>query len=372
MSLHYVGLLVSSLAFLLTVALTPLLILIATRQGWVDLPGVRKVHKKAVPRLGGVALFPAIWLGWSLFVWLSPNSLPYEATVPFQVLFVASSFVWLLGIYDDIRGANAWQKLIVQTLAAAAVVYSGIEVRLVHNPMAGDISVSSPFWIWVITVGWIVFVSNSINLIDGLDGLASGVCFITSITLYFIARDLGSPHLPFFALSIAGACLGFLVFNFSPARIFLGDSGSLLLGFLLGVLSIMGTAKRSTAIVMFGPPIIFALPVADTFLAIARRLLRRLTDAEKNTPESRFQWNLSAFYSRFKEVFQADQEHIHHALLKIGLSHRRAAILLYAVTALLGVTAYRSTVSDHLWGIALVFAFLAMALVWLRRRVLRS
>ncbi|MBS1983461.1 MAG: undecaprenyl/decaprenyl-phosphate alpha-N-acetylglucosaminyl 1-phosphate transferase, partial [Bdellovibrionales bacterium] len=255
----------------------------------------------------------------------------------------------------------------VQVAAAAIVTSAGVGIKILYNPFAGDYFLHSPVWVWCLTIGWIVVVTNSINLIDGLDGLASGVCFITASTLFFIAKDLGSPHLPYFALGLAGACLGFLIFNFSPARIFLGDSGSLFLGFLLACLSIMGTTKRSTAIVMFGPPLILALPVADTLFAVVRRFLRRVQTGEiRGSNWAQFR---RSFFVRLREVFRADQEHIHHGLLKIGLSHRRAVILLYCVTAVLGTAAYRVAVEAHLWGTALIFILLSTGLFVIRYKV---
>lgn len=347
-------------AFFVAVLLTPALIHIATRREWFDHPNLRKVHLSPVPRLGGVAVFIGLWLSWFTFTWRNPSAVPWESREAISAIFWASLFIWFLGLYDDLKGANAWKKLTVQIGAAAFVVYHGIQIRLLHNPLGHEFLVSSPLLVWILSVGWIVFVTNSINLIDGLDGLATGVCFITALTIFFIAKELGSPHLPFLAIGIAGSCLGFLLFNFSPARIFLGDSGSLSLGFLLACLSIIGTAKRSTAIVMFGPLLILALPVLDAVLAIGRRFLRNPNkDISRLDPRS--------VLLRLKEIFQADREHIHHALLSVGLSQRSAVILLYCVTMIMGVTAYRTAVQDHVSMVILVFSGLSLALIYLRR-----
>lgn len=358
-----------AVALVVTTVLTPGLIRVASRRGWLDRPGFRKVHQTPVPRLGGVAIYLGTWAAWALFATLWPDQIPYEVVRPLWTLFGASTLVWLLGVYDDLRGANAWQKLIVQVIAAILVTSAGVGIRLLYNPLAGH-DILTPDWVrWGLTVGWIVVVTNSINLIDGLDGLASGVCMITAGTLYFVSRDLGSPHLPFLSLCLAGACLGFLFFNFSPARIFLGDSGSLFLGFMLACLSILGTVKRSAAIVMYGPPLILGLPVADTMFAIVRRFLRKVQTGE--VPEVNVSALPQVFWIRFREIFRADQEHIHHGLLKVGLSHRRAVILLYLVTALLGVTAYRTAVHEHLLGTALIFVGLSAAIYLLRTAVKR-
>ena len=353
-------------AFAVAVVITPIMIRIASQHGWLDIPVFRKVHTTPVPRLGGVAIYLGTWLAWALFLVLFPGRLPYEFVRPFWSLFGASTLIWLLGVYDDLRGTDARQKLFVQVIAAAWIVHAGIDIQLIHDPWKGN-DVFTPDWLrWTLTVGWIVVVTNSMNLIDGLDGLASGVAMITAITLFFVSKDLGSPHLPYFSLALAGSCAGFLVFNFSPARIFLGDSGSLFLGFVLACLSILGTTKRSAAIVMYGPPLILALPVMDTFFAVFRRFLRKVQKGDvQYSAADEFVKNMLL---RFREVFRADQEHIHHALLKIGLSHRRAVILLYFVTAVLGLTAYRTAVGSHLAGTGMVIVGLSIALFWLRRK----
>lgn len=361
------------IAFLIATLLTPFLIRWASKHGFLDRPGFRKVHSAPKPRLGGIAIFLGTWIAWGVFVVLNPNLVPSESENQIWALFIASTAVWCLGVFDDLVGANAWKKIIVQVIAGIVVVYFGIKIEILNNPFnPGDIFVS-PLWTWVLSLTWIVVVTNAINLIDGLDGLATGVCTITCLTLFFIAKDLGrSPHLPFLLLILSGACLGFLIFNFSPARIFLGDSGSLFLGFMLACLTISGTSKRSAAIVMFGPPLILALPMADVLLAIVRRVRRRVPHTQPFEIAPPPSQGLGRIYVRFREIFRADQEHIHHALLQIGLSHRRAVIILYIVTAVLGASAYSVTLHSHLLGTLVVFAFLSGALYWLRRKFRKS
>jgi UDP-GlcNAc:undecaprenyl-phosphate GlcNAc-1-phosphate transferase len=362
------GLLFSVLAFVVAVIIAPVMIRIAARLGLYDAPGDRKVHHRPIPRLGGVAIYMATWTAWGLFAHFHREYIPVEASPRLWGLFWGSTLIWFLGLYDDLRGTNAWQKLSVQLVAALIVIGSGVGIRLLSNPLGGEFYIDSDFVSGGLAVLWIVGVTNAINLIDGLDGLAGGVCMITSLTIFFISKDLGIPHLPFFALCLAGACLGFLMFNFAPAKIFLGDSGSLFLGFVLACLSLMGTVKRSTAIVMFGPPIILALPVTDTLLAIVRRFIRRASFREFFAEI----WRPGRLLARLRDVFNADQEHIHHALLKIGLSHRKAVIILYIVTMILGVTAYRTAVSEHIRGTLITFLVLGAALFWLRRKARQS
>ncbi len=351
------------LTFMLALVLTPIIIRFAVKFRYFDSPGFRKVHKRPIPRLGGVAIYLSFWAGWGVLCLQYPQLIPYEASSSLWYIFFASTLIWFLGLYDDIYGASAPQKLFIQSIAAGIVIYGGIDIKLLQNPVGHDAFLLSPSVSLFLTFAWIVVVSNAINLIDGLDGLAGGVCLITCLTIAVISRKLGIPHLPFLSLCLAAACLGFLIFNFAPARIFLGDSGSLFLGFMLACLSISGTTKRSTAIVMFGPPLILALPVLDAALAVFRRFL----GADNKGGYSRF-LSLSSLMERFASIFKADQEHIHHSLLKIGLSHRRAVLILYVVTTILGVTAYQSTVKEHMTGTLVVFAVLALLLIWLRRK----
>ncbi len=353
------------ISFLICLGLTPLLIAFSKKRGLFDLPGHRKVHARPIPRLGGVAVFISVFVAWGYILVFKPSVIPVEGMPALQAIFVGAFLIWFVGLVDDIRGLSPLSKLMVQFLAAGIAAWGGLQIRILNNPFgAGDFFFESELVVFLLTVGWIVFVTNAINLIDGLDGLAGGVCFITSLSLYFISRDLGVPHLPYFSLALAGGCLGFLIFNFQPARIFLGDSGALFLGYVLACLSILGTVKRSTAIVMFGPPLILALPVADTVLAILRRLLRG--EAPKAFKSRRI------FIERLKEIVRADQNHIHHGLLKIGLSHRRAVLILYAVTTALGVSAYRATVQSHLLMTGVILGILAVGLLWLMRKVKKT
>lgn len=357
------------LAFTVSLVVTPWMIRFSNQRKLFDIPERRKVHKMPIPRLGGVGVYLGTWLSWGVFCLFFSNMVPVEATKPLWGLFIGSTLIWVLGLYDDLFGANARKKLFVQVIAALIVVFSGVDIRILYSPIAGgDLFLQDSLTIWTLSVAWIVVVTNAINLIDGLDGLAGGVCMITALTIHFISRDLGIPHLPFFSLCLAGACLGFLIFNYSPARIFLGDSGSLFLGFVLACLSIMGTVKRSTAIVMFGPPIVLALPMVDTLLAIGRRFIK--TAATQGDLSG--YWNFlrpSALFKRVKEIFVADQNHIHHGLLKIGLSHRKAVLILYLVTAILGITAYRIAVYDYLLSAAITLGVLGIVLVVFLRAV---
>lgn len=366
---YFQGLMIGALAFFLAAVITPIVLWVAKEKGLYDIPERRKVHSRPIPRLGGIAIFLATWSCWGLFTYYYPSLFTKENASQYWALFEAATLVWLLGLYDDLRGAGAFKKLVVQVIAACWVVYHGVGIKIIFSPLTGaNHFIDQPWVIALLSIFWIVGITNAINLIDGLDGLAGGVCTITSLSIFFISRDLGITHLPFFLLILAGACLGFLIYNFSPARIFLGDSGSLFLGFVLASVSIMGTVKRSAFIVMFGPPVILALPVADTILAIVRRFLKT---AASHGDLSGYRQLLKpkAFIGRLREVFTADQGHIHHGLVKIGLSHRRAVIILYFVTAVLGFTAYRIAVYSYIVSTLLTLGLLGLALAWMLRKV---
>jgi UDP-GlcNAc:undecaprenyl-phosphate GlcNAc-1-phosphate transferase len=213
-------------------------------------------------------------------------------------------------------------------------------------------------------------VTNAINLIDGLDGLAGGVCVIVCLSLFFIAKDLGNLPLAATAFVLAAAIAGFLIFNFAPARLFLGDSGALFLGFMLAALTLAGTAKRSTLIVLIGPPLVLALPVVDTLLAIVRRFLKKAATGE-DLSGYRLYFRPSQLLVRLKEVFRADQQHIHHGLLAVGLSHRRAVLILYGVTAALGLAAYQMSVKQHIGVTVALLSGTGLVLVSILRRAKR-
>lgn len=372
---------VFAISFLVSVVFTPAVMSFAHKRGWVDgATGGRKVHKKPVPRLGGVAIYLATLCAVGFYFVVQEPPIGLEDSRFRQALmslFVGGSIMWIVGLVDDLWGLAALKKLGFQILASLIAFWGGIQIRQLGQPLGGeDIFIESTLMSGALTVFWIVFVTNAINLIDGLDGLAGGVCLITALSLFFISQELAIFHLPQICLALVGACLGFLIFNFSPARIFLGDSGSLFLGFILACLSVMGTVKRGAAIVMFGPPLILAVPVADTLWAVFRRFIRNprgepgpthLTDSLLERLWARL--HPKYLLHRLKEIFVADQNHIHHGLIRLGLSHRRAVIILYGVSALLAISAYRVATSKHLLGVLSVGLVLVGALFWVLKNV---
>lgn len=301
------------LAFSVSIALTPYVRKLAFRFNAVAKPNHRTIHQGSMPKFGGIAVFVAFLSGILLMILLTGEK--FDALRREALVFLFSgSLILMLGIYDDIKGANCNQKFTVQLIAAVIVVLFGYKISAVVNPFGEPISLgmfSIPF-----TLLWIVGITNAINLIDGLDGLAAGISFGGACVMVFISLWFGNLISAFPAAILAGAIGGFLIYNFNPARIFLGDSGSLLIGFLLACFSINGTFRESSAVAIYIPMVVLGIPILDTFLAITRRIRKGLP------------------------LFQADREHIHHRLLQLGVSHKNAVLVLYGISYSWGIVAF--------------------------------
>jgi len=262
-----------------------------------------------VPRLGGLSIFLATLAGWGVLL-LVPNDVRTRFLSEWRTVLtvlVPGSLVLLMGAYDDVRGATPRQKLALEVLAAGMVWWAGF--RIVSLPILWS-RIQSPWMSLLLTVLWIVAVTNAFNLIDGLDGLAAGIALFVAISVFVVSILQNNHFVCILAITLAGALLGFLRFNFAPATIYLGDSGSLFLGFFLGTLAIHSSQKSSTLLALVVPFVAFGLPLMDTTLAVVRRFLSR------------------------RPLFTADQDHIHHRLLQQKLSPRMAVLLLYALAAL--------------------------------------
>jgi len=317
-----------SLLFLLALALsliaTPLVSRLAVKINALDLPGERKLHRLPIPRLGGIAIYLAYVIALNTGLLLSDELLHlFEKSLRSWLgLLFGGSVVLALGIVDDIYELRPRTKLFFQVLAAAIVFAAGLQVTKVTNPFDGVLHLG---WLSLpVTLLWIVGITNAMNLIDGLDGLASGVALIITATILAISIMFGNMAVAVVSAILCGSTLGFLRYNFNPARIFMGDSGSMFLGFTLAVISLRGTQKSTTAVAVLIPILFFGLPIADTLLAVWRRLSRV---PAASGPGS---WR----------VFNADREHIHHKLINLGLSHRSAVLTLYVVTMGLSGTAF--------------------------------
>lgn len=321
-------------SFGVSAIITPACIWLAPKLGIVDVPGPRKIHSRPIPYLGGLSFFFSMLA--SVFIVL--EYFPEYWQPQFVPLILGAHFVLLLGLYDDIHGASATLKLPVQILIGLFMYQQGFSIGRLSNPLdfaGGTLNLSSIGMI--VTALWYVALMNGVNLIDGLDGLAGGVVAISAGSLFLIARtDLNIP-VALLSLIILGGTLGFLLFNFPPAKIFMGDTGSLLLGFFIASAGILGEAKGNTLIAMVIPMIALGISLLDTGLAFLRRIIQK------------------------KHPFRADQQHIHHRLLRLGLSQRQVVLIIYYCSILFGLTSYLLSQIETQYSF-LTFVILALSL----------
>lgn len=302
---HVIG---TIIAYIFGVFLVPLVINFSKKEGLVDLPNERKIHKIPVSRLGGVAIWASTMLTFLSLVFLSYY--PYGSLL--SGILLGSSLMFLLGLVDDVYNLNAKFKLFIQ-LSIATIVYL-LGVKISSIPFFGGIDLG--FWSYPITLLWIVGISNAVNFIDGVDGLAGSVITINSITLAIIAIAM-TPSNPIVALIgfiLAGSMLAFLTYNFNPAKIFMGDSGALFSGFLLATISIVGVMKAATLTLLL-PFVVLAVPIMDIVFSSTRRICKG------------------------KSPFVADAEHIHHKLLHAGFSQKKTVLILTSVAIVAGAIA---------------------------------
>ncbi len=301
------------IALILTILLTPMVRSFAPEIGAIDKPAERKVHTRNTPRTGGIAIF----FGFSVAVLFglligAEHGIKIDPH-PILGILLGGSIVLLVGLLDDMRGLKPLTKLFWQVAGAGVAIYFGVAISFVTNPISGVLALG---WIALpLTLLWLVGMTNAVNLIDGLDGLASGVTLIAAGTLFFVALRTHQPGAALLMLALAGAALGFLRYNFFPASIFLGDSGSYFLGFVLAASAIIGVFKTTLIVALFLPLVILAVPIFDTTFAIIRRV------------------------GSHKSLFSPDDKHIHHLLLRAGLSQKEAVLSIYVACFLLGVLA---------------------------------
>lgn len=287
-------------AFLITALVTPFVWLAARKWRLLDWPDERKIHRFPVPRLGGVAIYLSLLASGLIF--LPDGRLP--------TILLPATVIFLVGLWDDLFGLAPAVKLAGQVGAALLLVALGVRIQFLTNPLGGMIFLGP--WALPATLVWVVSVTNVVNLIDGLDGLAAGVSFIAAAALFSVALSMGQSGIALWATILGGATLGFLPYNFNPAKIFLGDSGALLSGFMLAALAAKGAVKGATAVALLVPMVALGVPILDTAFAIVRRF-----------------W-------QGRPIYRADREHLHHRLLSLGLSQRQAVAVIYAVSAFLG------------------------------------
>ncbi|WP_088104290.1 glycosyltransferase family 4 protein [Halalkalibacter urbisdiaboli] len=327
------------ICFIVAVSITPLVKRFAIKIGATDKPNHRKVHQKVMARLGGLAIYIGFLTG---FVVLTPDS-PY--VIP---ILIGSFIIVLTGFLDDMVELSAKWKLLGQILAAVVVVVGiggdAVRVSFINLPFDAFDGVLKLGWLSIpLTLLWIIGVTNAINLIDGLDGLAAGVSSIVLITISGLAIFDGNLFVASLGVILLGSTLGFLVHNFNPAKIFMGDTGALFLGYMIAVISLLGF-KNITVFSLVIPVIILAVPISDTFFAIIRRIVQK------------------------KPLSAPDKSHLHHCLLRIGLSHRQTVLAIYAMTAFFGLAAVMLTMST-LWISLLIITVLLIAIEFVVERV---
>lgn len=336
------------LAFITTFVLTPYTIKIAKKIGAVDVPkDERRMHNKPMPKFGGPAIIVGFLL--STIYLLITSSIEGNLNLFGGENYFIKLIGFLLGIlilsfvcfFDDIKGIHPLVKLTGQIIAAGVVVASGIRINNFNLPFfEGNIVLSNVFSI-ILTMGWIVGITNAINLIDGLDGLSTGIAIISSVCLLIIFALNNSPLVAIIIITaLVGALSGFLPFNFNPAKTFIGDIGSNFIGFTLSIVSILGIAKTATAFVVVLPIIVLGLPIFDTISAIVRRLIKGKS---------------------LKAVLQADKGHLHHKLIAKGFTQKEAVLTLYGISVACGMFAVILFESD-IWK-AISFALMVVAVV---------
>ena len=325
-------------AMVVSFLMSPLVKSFAYKIGAIDVPkDNRRMHKKPTPRLGGLAIFLGFMFSILIFVSIDRQ---------LRGILLGAVIIVVLGVVDDITPLRAGFKFLVQIVAALVAVYHGVLVEILSNP---NVFSSEPYWYlgWAsipITVLWIVGITNSVNLIDGLDGLANGVSTISAITMLVIALLVSEGQTALIMAALVGACLGFMPFNKNPAQMFMGDTGSTFLGYVLATVSIQGLFKYYAIISFAVPFLILGLPMFDTLFAIVRRL------AHGQNPMS------------------PDRGHIHHRLIDMGLNQKQAVAALYVVSSILGLSAVVLTTGGAMR--AMIFLFAVAVVGFLAARVI--
>ena len=335
LDLPLIGVVAAALVVALVVALvsTPVVKNLAIRVKAVDVPkDGRRMHDHPIPRMGGLAIFLGFLLSVLLFLELTPQM---------RGMLLGAVIIVVLGIFDDIYALGAKFKLVIQIIAALVAVLSGNVIQILSNP---NVLSPNPWWDlgWLsypATVLWIVAITNAVNLIDGLDGLACGVSTISALTMLVISLAVADAPVAIVMAALAGACIGFLPYNLNPAKIFMGDTGSTFLGFILAVMSIQGLFKFYTIISFAVPFLMLGLPIFDTCFAFIRRI------AHGQSP------------------MHPDRSHVHHRLIDMGFNQKQAVAVLYIISAILGLCAVVLTTSGELKAMMLLLALCAAGAV---------
>ncbi|WP_404455700.1 undecaprenyl/decaprenyl-phosphate alpha-N-acetylglucosaminyl 1-phosphate transferase [Virgibacillus necropolis] len=312
--------------FIVSIILTPFVKKLAVSIGAVDQPNDRKVHKNVMPRLGGLAIILSSLLGILLFL---PD------TLSAWPIIAGAAIITFVGVLDDLIELSAKIKLSGQLAAAIVTVIGGVQIEFITLPFGERIEFS--YLAIPLTIIWIVGVTNAINLIDGLDGLAAGVSSIVLLTISGMAISMGSTFVAIIGMVVLGSTIGFLFYNFHPAKIFMGDTGALFLGYMISVLAVMGLFKNVALFSLIVPIIILGVPLLDTIFAIIRRIIQR------------------------KPLGMADKLHLHHCLIRLGFTHRQTVIMIYAMSGFFSIAAIIFTRAT-LWGSTLIIVALLVTI----------
>ena len=326
--------LAAGVAFIVAYVTTPPVKRFAEHVGAIDVPkDGRRVHDHPIPRMGGLAIFMGFVLSVLLFV---------NMTAPVMGLLFGAVIIAVLGAVDDIVSLKPMVKLLGQILAAVVAIRSGIVFDTISNPnFLSQNTFIQIGWLSVpLTLLWIVGCTNAVNLIDGLDGLAVGVSAISSLTMFVVSLYVSDPFVSILLAALVGACLGFMPYNLNPAKIFMGDTGSLLLGYVLSTVSVLGLFKFYTVVTFVVPVLALAVPLSDTLFAFVRRIVHG------------------------QSPFKADRGHFHHKLMDLGLNQKQAVAILYAVSAALGLAAVTLTTSGMARILLLILALAIAVSVW--------
>ncbi|MCI8608967.1 MAG: undecaprenyl/decaprenyl-phosphate alpha-N-acetylglucosaminyl 1-phosphate transferase [Firmicutes bacterium] len=309
-------------AFLISMAVTPLAIKLAPLIGAMDVPkDARRMHTKAIPRFGGLAIFAGTIASMIIFMNFNDRVIG---------VVIGGTLIYLLGVIDDLKNLPPKLKLLGQVVVAIIMYMYDIRIEFLTNFFGeGKMDFAAPIS-FVITILWIVGITNAVNLVDGLDGLAAGISAIAALCLAYVAYIYGQYLSTAAMLALAGGALGYLPFNFYPAKIFMGDGGSLFLGFMLATLSVMGFTKSAAVIATSVPIFVLGLPIFDTFFAIFRRAVNK------------------------RPIMEADKGHLHHRLMQLGYGQRRATLMIYGISAIMGIAAVMFSRKLNVEGIGLV------------------
>ncbi|ERT65107.1 glycosyltransferase family 4 protein [Peptoniphilus sp. BV3AC2] len=319
------------ISFAISLILTPVVIKVGPKFGYLDIPkDNRRMHKRPMPIAGGVAIYLAATVAILVFIPLNKNIIS---------LLIGSTVILISGLLDDKFSISPKAKIFFQLVAGLIIALSGSQIEFFTNIISTKEVVWLKYLSIPVTLFWICGITNTVNLIDGLDGLAAGISLISAVSLMFIALKMNLLAVAIIAAAIGGGCLGFLPYNFNPAKIFMGDTGALYLGFMLSYISIQGVMKYATTLMIFVPVLVLGVPVFDTAFAMIRR------------------------YISGKKIFAADKGHLHHRLLALGLTQRQTVLILYAISLIFGILA--NVISDFDPVIGIIISLLIIILIFL-------